>query len=145
MAPNNNRFALYAVTILDAVVLNFWVTEILKRGVARARPDISDPREAFLSFPSGHASAAFALVASSSVIAFKERSLWTPYILSGGVLLAGFAAYLRVVAAKHWPSDVLAGMAIGTAIGIATPFSVMGDWRVSPLPEGTGLQLTMLW
>ncbi len=89
--------------------------ELLKRATDRTRPDGSDDR----SFPSGHAagSAVRATLASRNARAiFHSPALRT----ASGVtcaLLAGTCAWARVEAGKHYPSDVLAGLAFGHFLG----------------------------
>lgn len=68
--------------------------QAIKRLAHRRRPDGSDT----LSFPSGHTAHAFA------------SSTWN---VSVSFPLALSSAYLRAAAAKHYPSDVGAGAAIG--------------------------------
>jgi membrane-associated phospholipid phosphatase len=93
------------------------VTPILKKTVGRLRPaqgSDSDEYRPFSndqSFPSGHATEAFAV---ASVFAARSRGWVVPviaYTLASGVGLA------RMNDRAHFASDVVAGALIGTAIG----------------------------
>ena len=69
------------------------------------------------SFPSGHASIAFAAATSYLVMAQRER---LPHRGRNAALLymgAVGVSVLRVAAGKHFPTDVLGGAALGTGIG----------------------------
>jgi membrane-associated phospholipid phosphatase len=77
----------------------------LKYAVNRTRPN-GDPR----SFPSGHATAAFA-----TATVLQEHYGWKL-----GLPMYAAAAYVaaeRVTQQKHWPSDVVAGATLGTICG----------------------------
>jgi undecaprenyl-diphosphatase len=63
------------------------------------------------SFPSGHTITAFAITFS--------LGLYYPVLLAGLVFCAGSVAASRLILGLHYLSDVLAGMLIGTAIGVA--------------------------
>lgn len=99
-----------------ALALNFLCCNLLlKPWIARIRPcDVSGialliPRPTDYSFPSGHTAASFA--ATSALRASGSR-LWLPaFFLS--LLISFSRLYLYV----HWPSDVLAGVFLGIAIG----------------------------
>src|SRR5207249_5722685 len=71
--------------------------------------------------PSGHASVAFAAATTYWVLARRERlphrTRNTIFLYAGA---AGVAA-LRVAAGKHFPTDVLAGAALGSAVGWLVP------------------------
>lgn len=77
-------------------------------------------RESRQSFPSGHASLAFAAATSYLVMAQREQ---LPHRARNAVLLyvgaAGVAA-LRVAGGKHFPTDVMGGAALGSGIGWLT-------------------------
>jgi YegS/Rv2252/BmrU family lipid kinase len=63
------------------------------------------------SFPSGHAASAFAFAVAAS----REVPEAAPVLLP----LAASVAYSRVYLGVHYPSDVMVGGALGTAVGLA--------------------------
>ncbi|NIM58096.1 MAG: phosphatase PAP2 family protein [Candidatus Aminicenantes bacterium] len=105
--------------------LESWVTTgIIVRGlksvVGRARPWTGESshsfhpfstRSSFASFPSGHASSAFAVAA---VIADQAKKVYIDILAYS---LATLVAISRVHIDKHWASDVLVGSAIGYFVG----------------------------
>lgn len=97
---------------IESAVVNGPVKSLFRR----ARPISDVPRPHRLrkpkttSFPSGHASAAAAFV----VVAGEEDRLRLLYVLLG-VTVATSRIYVRV----HHASDVVAGAALGTALGTA--------------------------
>lgn len=74
------------------------------------------------SFPSGHASGSFA---AASVVCVQNQylPLWpTPWLpCAVGYTAASAAAGLRIVADRHYVTDVLAGAVLGTAAGLTVP------------------------
>lgn len=92
------------------------VNLVLKHGARRPRPERADadeerhvPMPASSSFPSGHSASAFAFATAVA------REL--PYLALPLDGLATLVAYSRVHAAVHYPSDVVAGGALGGAMG----------------------------
>ncbi len=86
-------------------------TNLLKSATSRLRPDGSNRK----SFPSGHASAAFAYAALTREN--LQRTDWSPewktgFTIGSRVFAIG-TAWARVEAGRHYPSDVLAGAALG--------------------------------
>ncbi len=128
----------------EALALTTLFVNVMKFAVARPRPyttlaaaDVAardraelaeDLRSAdrSLSFPSGHGATAFAAVTSLATIltldAPKTRraKVAVALVWTLGLLAAGTTAALRVVAGKHYPSDVIAGSAIGAGVGVGT-------------------------
>ncbi|MCE9539434.1 MAG: phosphatase PAP2 family protein [Bacteroidetes bacterium] len=90
------------------------ITTGLKYSVKRERPFISYPtidkvmNAGSPSFPSGHTSDAFATATSLS-LAFPQ---W--YVIAPSFVWACSVGYSRMDLGVHYPSDVLAGAAIGT-------------------------------
>jgi undecaprenyl-diphosphatase len=64
------------------------------------------------SFPSGHAASAFAF---ASAVAMEHRG-----VAAGAIPLAAAVGYSRVHTGVHWPTDVMAGAAIGVGAAYAT-------------------------
>jgi membrane-associated phospholipid phosphatase len=89
------------------------VNGLVKLAFRRQRPDVNGPHPLPLrtpltsSFPSGHASAA--LFAAGLL---RSRSSWPVYYA-----LAGIVASSRVHVRMHHASDVVAGAALGAALG----------------------------
>ena len=90
---------------------------IIKRMIGRARPlmtGVLDPylfspfvwRADYASLPSGHATTAFAALVAFGTLWPRTRSVMWIYAL--------VIAVSRVVVTAHYPSDVLAGAAVGT-------------------------------
>jgi undecaprenyl-diphosphatase len=90
---------------------------ILKEAFARARPDVV-PHLDFvpsLSFPSGHAANAMAvLLTAALLIPSKRRSIWI-----GSALAAAIAVALsRPLLGVHYPLDILAGSVWGVGFAL---------------------------
>ncbi len=86
--------------------------------------------EAYGSFFSGHASAAFT-TAIFTATAFDEMYPSSPYsrlVWAGSLSLAGFVGALRIAAGKHYPTDVVAGALVGTGVSL----SILGFHKKKP-------------
>jgi membrane-associated phospholipid phosphatase len=99
------------------------VTAVLKPLVGRARPAVGAGAAAFHllaadeahhSFPSGHATHAFALAAA---VAAESRRPWVTAAAYGTAALVGWS---RVHDDAHWASDVVAGALVGTSASLTT-------------------------
>jgi hypothetical protein len=93
------------------------ITPAIKSLAGRSRPSQSERNYVFgedgASFPSGHATQAFAI---ASVIAEHYESRWVDIMVYG---IAGLVGYARIAHQAHFTSDVLAGAIIGIAVGKA--------------------------
>ena len=132
--------------VMRAVLVSGAITAVAKGTVGRARPFAApgDPDEfspghgftnaAFASFPSGHTSAAFAtatVLARELNVAHPGSRWWVNSLLFGGATFVGFA---RVYQRQHWPSDVVAGAALGTITGYEVVAHARGDRSHIGLP-----------
>jgi membrane-associated phospholipid phosphatase len=100
------RFRAMSYDLLDAFFVNGAYTSVLKVAVGRERPNGQDEK----SFPSGHASNAFALAA-----VVERHYGWKAGIPA--YALASAVGVSRLQRNKHYLSDVLAGATLGYVVG----------------------------
>ena len=114
---------------------------VLKAIVDRSRPPEAIGFDALVgvpvspSFPSGHAMTAFAVAGAVALLAPRLR--WP--VLG----LAAVIAFSRVYLGVHFWIDVLAGAALGLAIGLCVAWPLRGsgrDDRPEPVADGVALE-----
>jgi undecaprenyl-diphosphatase len=122
-ARSRRKLPWAALACVAAAGLAAGVTALLKELFDRVRPALADPGiEALVptpdsaSFPSGHTSTAFA--AAVAVGAFYPRLRWP---LLGLAALVGLS---RIYLGVHFVLDVLAGAALGIALGLVIVWTV---------------------
>ena len=102
--------------------------ELVKHLIDRPRPDIVPHLDLVYSssFPSGHAlmSPAVYLTLAAIVAASRPRPAIRRLLLVGAVMLVIVIGVSRVYLGVHWPSDVLAGWTLGTAIALAASLAI---------------------
>ena len=76
------------------------------------------------SFPSGHTAASFAAVFA---LWASGSPLWKP-----AAVLASVIAFSRLYLYVHWPTDILGGIVVGAAVGVA------GAWIAKRLRKKLG-------
>jgi undecaprenyl-diphosphatase len=108
------RRALYARAAVS-VAAAYGANQLLKLAVGRRRPGLPDlpplkPTRMHLSYPSAHASTSFA----------GARSLSRAWPAAPLYATAAAMALSRPYIGVHYPSDVLAGAALGTAVAELT-------------------------
>ena len=79
------------------------------------------PSDDNLSFYSGHTNLAFALATSSGTVSTMRGYSLAPVVWASGLALATAVGYLRIAADKHYLSDVLTGVVVGSLIGVGAP------------------------
>lgn len=115
--------------LTEGILLTYGTAGILKLGIGRIRPDGGEG-----SFPSVHAAG----TACAAVI------LWDRWGASAGIpaaAVAGFTALSRVALGRHYPSDVIAGAALGLAVGLA----VVEAHEAEAQPDAPAPVLWLCW
>lgn len=112
IAYQQRRWVWYAVAMAIAGLGAGLVAHIFKLLVGRTRPELwlgafHYARGGANSFPSGHTVGAFAL---AGVLLFTSPSIAARIV---AVLLASSIGLSRILAFRHWPSDVVASALIG--------------------------------
>jgi membrane-associated phospholipid phosphatase len=135
---HGTRFRASTYDVSQAVIINQVYTQLFKFTVRRERPDGSNRQ----SFPSGHASNAFA---AATVITRHYPKLTVP-----GYAVATYIAFSRMAANRHHFSDIVAGAGFGFGVGRAVvrrnsrpleeTAAPTAHWGISPDggPQGDG-------
>jgi len=141
-----------AVMYAETLLIANGTKELLKLCVNRDRPynyfDEEKP-EADLengdfcnSWPSGHSTMAFAgaTFATYTFAKYFPESNWKYAVGAGSYALASATAGLRVASGNHFPTDILTGAVLGSAIGFAVPwlhtFNEKNNLNVALLADG---------
>lgn len=128
-ADGQRRVQSLGLHSVESILLSDIVGSAIKFTAGRARPfvDIDNPYDfqlfrgtdhKYQSFPSGHTINAFAFASTLT----RETQFWWPHsvwyvgtVFYGGATLMGLS---RIYNNQHWASDVMAGAALGTLIGV---------------------------
>lgn len=129
---SESGFWTLGVLLFETNVVNAALTETTKLSFKRARPFVYNPSapheekvlvDARKSFFSGHSSitACNAFFAAKVFHDYFPESAWRYAAWGGAAAVSGFTAWQRVRAGKHFPTDVITGVAVGALIGWAIP------------------------
>lgn len=126
-----------------SLIASGMITPVLSTLIGRERPTSDQGAYAFHPFdgralPSGHATQAFAV---ASVIATSYDQLWVKAVAYGA---ATVGAYARVRRGKHFPTDVVVGAVIGTAVGRSVVQFNRNLRSGEKEPESAAARLTLL-
>lgn len=110
---SNERMRRGVIYGAGSAILALVISGVIGHFVFRERPEYADPRlvTALIqhpndsSFPSDHASVAFAL----AIALFYAGDVAWPFLVAAVVV-----ALSRVATGVHWPTDVIAGAVVGT-------------------------------
>lgn len=145
-----------ALLYAETMVITGGITSMTKAGFLRTRPyvlspewDPNQPLESGdrASFISGHTSLSaagsffFARVFSD----YHPDSKLKPYVWGLAASIPAVTGYLRIKAARHFPSDVLAGYALGATVGYLVPTlhkKAILPKGMAMSPTGQGLYLS---
>jgi len=133
-SPGNDEPLLVGAMYGEAMLFQSGLVFMLKSLVTRTRPfvynnDPDIPPESKVivyarrSFPSAHASTAFtsAVFMGTVYSSLNPGSSLTPWVWAGSLAAAGLTGYTRILGGQHFPTDVLAGAAIGALTGWIVP------------------------
>jgi len=135
-----------AAIVGESALVSAAVVQGIKLAVARKRPfvryghgetsgtyDVTDP-DSHASFPSGHTALASSLGVALATTATIEESPAAPWFWGGAAVASIAAGSLRVMAEKHYLTDVAAGALIGAGCGVLVPLL---HRRGGPLSSGS--------
>lgn len=108
-----------ALLVLASTTLGAVAITLVKALVGRSRPDLIDRLmvETSNSFPSGHAASSAIVYLTLATLLFPvvpERRM-RAFLIAVALTLVGAIGVSRVYLGVHWPSDVIAGWALGSA------------------------------
>ena len=117
-----------AVVLGETLLITNAITDVVKNAASRPRPFVrglpdTDSRygqpASYRSFFSGHTASAFAMTMSYAKMYTRSNPNAKPVVVYGlGIGLAAVTGSLRVDAGKHYPTDVITGALVGSAIGL---------------------------
>ena len=126
------EWSIHTLMYFETILFSASVPSIGKGSVKRTRPFVYNPDvtldkkttgEARRSFFSRHTTIAFASAVFLSTVYNNSypNSKWTPYVWTGSLLAAGAVGYFRYEAGEHFPTDIITGAVVGSAIGYFIP------------------------
>jgi membrane-associated phospholipid phosphatase len=147
------------VVVLEASVLSVALVQGVKFFAARKRPFVRyahaqlsgtyafDDPDSRLGFPSGHTAFATALGVSLAMTATLEESPAAGWIWGAAAAASVTTASLRMIAEKHYFTDVAAGAALGAACGVVFPLlhrrgEALSGVSLSVSAEGTAVAVS---
>jgi undecaprenyl-diphosphatase len=102
-----------ALHLVVVQIGTFSMNPLVKGLFERARPELWEHRGqyAWAAYPSGHAIASVAMLFSYGYLLHREKGWTWPYFVIA--LLLAVSLYSRMYLGVHWPTDVIAGYAMG--------------------------------
>ena len=114
----------------EAIAINGLLTRVTQRAVGRSRPDAAPGTTDNTAFFSGHTSTAFT-AASALCVQHSRLEIYggiaDKLVCPTALAVAATTGVLRIVADRHWASDVLAGAAVGTLVGLTVSWAHLRD------------------
>ncbi len=148
-------FGTFSVMYMENLFLSFAVVHTTKILIKRNRPytynknvplKYKSDSSSRLSFFSGHITHAFssAVFLSTVYSEYYPDSKLRPYIWGLSLLSASIVGYLRYASGNHFPTDIIMGAVVGSAIGYIIPLIHKVD-KKDELPGTASLQFQKLF
>jgi membrane-associated phospholipid phosphatase len=140
LVRRERRSMIGGLTLLEGNLILGVVVDVSKQAFGRVRPNHPGPGRWFAggdSFPSSHAAHAFLIASVLGATLEEPESQWIIFAMASGVALQ------RLHEGVHYPTDVLAGGALGWWIGhrLSVSHGLVGrpvDLAVPSLPTAGG-------
>lgn len=127
-----NDFTPVLTMYIEVLIYSDVIPFLAKAVTNRVRPfaynenvpfDNKKTKDAKRSFFSGHTTTAFAMATFLSTVYsdYYPDSDWRPVLWGSTLLLASIDGYLRYSSGSHFPTDILTGAIVGSAIGYFIP------------------------
>jgi membrane-associated phospholipid phosphatase len=122
------------------------VTDLSKQAAGRERPN----RRNLASFPSGHASSSqgYSALARANLEHSNLSSGWVRTLSAGSHVFVAGTMWARIEAGQHYPTDVLAGAALGNFIASLLHHAVIDERlriAVEPRRDGVAMSVGVTW
>ena len=118
-----DRRGLQAVIFASFILIAQGLSEILKTWIDRPRPTLVHHLDLVYSssFPSGHAmmTPVVYLTLTSVLVAGPQRRSQKMLLIGVAIMLTAAVGVSRVYLGVHWPTDVLGGWCLGSAVALA--------------------------
>ncbi len=151
--PTRQDFGKITLLFAETMLVNQGLTNFTKSVFQRPRPYVLNPEWApdrpvysgdRSSMISGHTSgsAAGSFFFARVFADYYPDSKLKPYVWAAAAALPAMTGFLRVRAAKHYPSDVIAGYALGATVGYLIPTlhkKPLMKGRLTLAPTGGGI------
>lgn len=122
------------MVVIEAAIVAAGLNQVGKFIAGRERPFVhampeadkgktSRPNDNNVSFFSGHTTLTFALATAAGTVSSMHKRPYAPLVWGTGLSLAAGTGYLRIAADKHYATDVLVGMIVGSAVGVGLPLA----------------------
>jgi membrane-associated phospholipid phosphatase len=128
-----NDIGTVATMYLETLAFMYALPSVFKGSVTRYRPFVYNPEapiekkldaDAIKSYFSGHTTVAFASAVFISTLysEYYPGSKYKSWVWGGSILIAATIGYLRYASGNHYPTDILTGALVGSAIGYLVPY-----------------------
>lgn len=147
-----NDFSPVITMYVETLLLSAAIPFVTKGITQRVRPfayndnapiSVKQTKNAKRSFFSGHTTISFAMAVFVSTVYsdYYPDSDWKPVVWAGSLALATTVGILRYSSGSHFPTDIITGALVGSAIGYFIPFmhrTETGGLSVSFAVSGSG-------